>query len=182
MNLDTFLERSAHVTLIVAALLVSARVGSVWLKPARIAPQTQDSRGLLGEVMADVQGKDVSGLRPARDAGGIIIFASASCAFCEQSLPFYRRLVSSTADSNVSVLLALAGTEPRSDERRKYIAEKKLDGVHSVDWKPLSKWGVRVTPTVISYDSRGIVQRAWVGRLGPQQEREVETGLSMIRK
>jgi|SRR5579863_4018303 len=158
----TKLETATHVFLIglcclSGGVLIEQRFFS---KPdAEVAP----SRQLVGREVqlagADWQTAPVS----------VLLQLSSTCRFCNESMPFYRQLMAArqTAGAKVPVIVASADAVA---VMRQHLQEQQLavDKVlHSRD-----TFGTG-TPTVYVVDSKGVVKRAFVGKLDAAGEKQL---------
>lgn len=109
---------------------------------------------------------------PGIDAPTLVVYLSPSCAFCQDSMPFYRRL-SARVRTGVAPRLAfpLGADEPTF---KAYLANNGLDPDDATAG-PLVP-GVRATPTIVLV-SEGVVAASWVGRLSAEQEEELLSGV-----
>jgi hypothetical protein len=156
------LEVAANVALIAATVVV----GGVLLKkhvfpgaparPARIQP---------GERI-QLPGVDWSAAQHTA-----VVVLQAGCHFCSESAPFYARLAAAAAARRPAVaLVAVMPHDPA--QGRSYLDAQKVPIPHLVQARPGSI-KVRGTPTILLVDQRGVVTRAWFGKLPPDKEREV---------
>ena len=95
----------------------------------------------------------------------VIMFVQQECPACEESLPFYRRLMNRDTDK-VQVLFA---APDREVEIEAYLASSGIvpDGVFLVQ---AGQFPATATPTILIVDTGGVVTPAWVGRLSPDGE------------
>ena len=93
---------------------------------------------------------------------------ASDCPFCDQSTPFYRRLVDGESANAQIVVAAQSGDTAIS----RYLSEHDIspDGIVLVEPGVLPVMG---TPTLLLVDDTGVVKDAWIGRLTPDREAEV---------
>ncbi len=101
-----------------------------------------------------------------------LIFAlQRDCRYCQQSLPFYRRLVASSRQHSASVQFAVA-SPPEDSEIRAYLASHGI--VPDVFVTLIaSEVPVRSTPTLFLSNQEGTLVGVWLGVLSEVQEREL---------
>lgn len=99
----------------------------------------------------------------------LILALQAGCRFCNESAPFYQRLIETVKHKNIK-LVAVFPTE--IGESTKYLNEL---GLTNVEVKRSSLAGLQVsgTPTLILVNSKGEITDYWVGKLPPDKETEV---------
>ena len=104
----------------------------------------------------------------------LILALQTSCHFCNESAPFYKRLIEDVKGKNIKLVAVL----PTDVEESK----KHLDklGLTAIDVKQSSLDSIQVngTPTLILVDDKGEVTNYWVGKLPPNKESEVISKLT----
>lgn len=101
----------------------------------------------------------------------LVLALNTGCHFCEQSVPFYRRLVDTQPPAGND--LEIIAVFPNDSEMvRQFMTLENLP-FRSVPAAPFGKLGVIGTPTLMLVGSSGRVERAWVGALSPAEESEV---------
>jgi rhodanese-related sulfurtransferase len=103
---------------------------------------------------------------------------SISCHYCQESSGFYRDIVDSRAKRAFDVI-ALFPQGVGFGEQYMKAANVLVDAVQQSDPHTI---GVAATPTLILLDTRGRIQKYWVGRLSPPQEDEVFDALGLPHK
>jgi len=150
-----------NIALLIAVMYAFTARGVASPTSAQLPPYIQ------GEVVPALPGADYAAVDQT-----VVLFLRSSCIYCEQSLPFYRRLVEARELRRASI--RLVGITLENKEILDAFLVKgsvKLDATASVDvgdWKKLAK-----TPTVIVVDREGRVVKSWVGLLAPPLENEV---------
>jgi hypothetical protein len=115
----------------------------------------------------------LQGVDWSKSSQNLVLALSTGCHFCSESADFYKRLVPSAASNGVPVLAVLP--QPASDGRS-YLETLGVT-VPEVVQSQLSAVDVSGTPTVLLVDNQGRIRKAWVGKLGPEQEQQVMEGL-----
>lgn len=127
------------------------------------------------ELRGPVVGQKVSlrGVDWSGSSRTLVLALSTGCHFCSESADFYRRLVPSAVHGGFHVLAVLPQPVP---DGRAYL-EKLGVPVSEVLQSPLDSVEVSGTPTLLVLDQQGRIQKAWVGKLGPDQEEQVVASL-----
>lgn len=92
------------------------------------------------------------------------------CHFCEDSTPFYQRLVAQQQAASSPIVAIFPDT---ADAVKEVIQSEGLSGVLALSGVPLEKLKVDGTPTLLLVDRSGTVLKAWIGVLSPREELEV---------
>jgi hypothetical protein len=156
------IEVVANVIVIAFAVLV----GSVFLKDhfSPVAPESNAVKA--GDKLASVAGWDWG----AHDQT-LILGLRKGCHFCEDSTPFYQRLIAQQQQGgSKSPIVAVF---PDTDDTVKEVLQSEGLAVHALAGVPLETLKISGTPTLLLVDRRGIVLNAWIGMLSPRQELEV---------
>jgi hypothetical protein len=104
----------------------------------------------------------------------LVLALNTQCKFCNESLPFYRKLLSTHSPSN-----QIAVIFPNPDrEVREFIEQAKLS-VHAVGEQDFSKFQIDGTPTLVLVGRDGKVRDLWAGELSAAGEKQV---MSAIQK
>lgn len=111
----------------------------------------------------------VPGVTAEAIQGSLILTLSTDCKYCEQSLPFYRKV---EAASRASKLRTIALFPESEEVAAAYLAKNGLRAniVRQVD---LRSTGIMGTPTLILIGKDGRIVRSWVGRLSSEMESAV---------
>lgn len=157
------LEGATNVAILCAFLLV----GALAAKRLFWEGQPHANSPVVGAKVS-VQGVDWS-----RSKQNLVLALSTGCHFCTDSADFYQRLIPSASKGGVRVLAVLP--QPVSDSRS-YLARLGVS-ISEIVQSPLSTIEVSGTPTLLIVDNHGKIQKAWVGKLAPEQERKVLAGL-----
>ena len=105
----------------------------------------------------------------------LVLYIATTCHFCNESSPFYKRLVEKYSDGkNVKLIAVLPQTVDAAKEHLKSL-EVNINEVYSA---PLKSIGVTATPTLLLVNESGIVTEMWRGKLTGDRETEVLNKLS----
>jgi hypothetical protein len=161
------LEKATNVAIIVACLfLVGTLVRNYYLS------RNADS-GVLPEIAKGTEIKlpvTTPGIQqPAVPT--LVLALSKNCHFCEESVPFYRKL---TAFKNSAPQgLRLVAVLPEKQEEAEAYLKGNGIGVDAVVSMPVSNLGVRGTPTLLLLDGQNKVEETWVGKMSDAGESQV---------
>jgi thioredoxin-related protein len=146
------------VIVVIAGLLVQGYVRRSW--------QQKQSQAAQQTALASIPRINLSEHQKT-----LVLLLNVDCGFCSRSLPFYQRVMQTTAvNGNGTQIIALF---PNAEsEVSTYIARNKLTCryLHGVDF---SKFRVSGTPTILLADKDGKIVRSWEGQLPTDQEDEV---------
>jgi hypothetical protein len=157
------IEVATNVAILCAFLLVGALAAKrLW----ESSPNRQGTPSIGAKL--SLQGVDWS-----QSKRNLVLALSTGCHFCSESADFYQRLIPSAESSGVRVLAVL----PQSISDSRSYLEKLGVTVSEVVQSPLSAVEASGTPTVLLVDGKGLIQKAWVGKLPPEQEDQVLAGL-----
>jgi len=152
------LEIAANIGIVVVAIVLSVAVGRRGLiGPANARPTRSTLRA--GEEFR------VPGIAWPKNKPTLSLALSASCHFCAEGAPFYRRLVSRAREVGVEVV-ALMPQEPSA--ARRYLDAQLLPV--TVVHRMSATDGIAAFPTVLIVGPNGIVQDLWTGKLDQGQE------------
>jgi thioredoxin-related protein len=101
----------------------------------------------------------------------LILALRKGCHYCEESMPFYRRLAQMSQQKKLKA--NLVAVFPDNDADVTDIVKTQGLFVEIVPGVPLKSLKVPGTPTIILADSSGRVIQDWVGELTGQQEKQL---------
>jgi hypothetical protein len=158
VQMKTKLEAIANV----AVILVALAVGYVVL--ARYVAAYHAPRPVVaGDRLATIPNLDWSQHRHT-----LVLALNTGCHYCEESVPFYQKLVSAQQPSGDD--LGIIAVFPNETEVvRQFITRENLH-IPNVAAMPLEKLRVVATPTLILVDREGRVERSWMGVLSSREE------------
>jgi thioredoxin-related protein len=150
----------------VVVILLAVVIGIVFIKD-RFAPS---SAGPI-EVKAGDKLAKIDGLDFGANDETLLLVLRKGCHFCEDSAPFYQRLVTQQKQSGSHA--SIVAVFPDAADVAKEVVQSEGLGVQAISGVPLEKLNVNGTPTLLLVDSTGKVLKAWMGMLSPRQELEV---------
>lgn len=125
----------------------------------------------LDEFASRLVGQTESGVSPDIWKGSrrnVVILLSSHCHFCAESIPLYQRLSILRRKPGAGLSLLAVGREGPAD-LRDYLNRNSV-AVDDVLQVKSGFAGVGFTPAVFVVDSKGVVERAFLGRLDRAHE------------
>jgi len=117
---------------------------------------------------------------PAYDWKGhertLVLALRNGCRFCEESIPFYRRLAEQEESNQIDVHLIAVFPDDAEAVRR--LMETHQLAVEAFPGIELSQMKVEGTPTLILVDRQGRVSKVWIGQLEAAGQEDVMTSIS----
>ena len=98
----------------------------------------------------------------------LIIALQTDCQFCQESMPFYRRLLERDT-SDVQMVVAAPSTDRGIGD---YLASENIVPDSIVFVGPTSL-PVSGTPTLLLADPEGVVTHLWLGQMAVESEAEI---------
>lgn len=115
------------------------------------------------------------GLPIARNEKTLIVAVTSGCTYCQDSVPFYRRLARLQKAGQIEAALLLVTPEPERVARAVLeINDLDLPMKASVS---LGDMRIKITPTLALVDTDGEVKQVWFGRLDHLGEASVLAAL-----
>lgn len=101
----------------------------------------------------------------------LVLGLRVGCHYCAASLPFYKRLADLEKGNSLhSHILVVMPDVKESGTKELQSAGLTVDSIFN---QPLDSIKVELTPTALLVDAHGVVKRAWVGELPPQNEKDL---------
>ncbi len=150
------LSQLADGATIAVAVAILVLVGSQF-RPSGVA-------GMSESELVEFRAGDVLDL----DGRTLLMVLRSDCRFCQQSMPFYRRLLERDSQDVEIVVVA----PPFDAGIEGYLASEGItpDSVMFVQRDTLPVQG---TPTLLLVDGDGMVTHAWIGLLDAEREADV---------
>ena len=168
-------EQKLGIAVNIAILCVCALICAAVVKRF-LLPQPQAQTGSMKPPAVGSR-VDLAGEHWAGE--NLVLAVSTTCHFCSASAPFYQRLIPAAYAQGVKVVAVLPQV---AEEAKPYLAHLGLPAGYDTVQAQLSSLDVHGTPTLLLVDSRGLVQKAWVGELPPAQEQDVLASLGKAQK
>lgn len=173
----------SNIAIIVIAILLSVITVKLFF-PATLPVSTTgvpkaNSTSDRGSTLAEISAKTSTPLGKTFPLDNIdwksnqktlVLYISTTCRYCNESSPFYKRLVDKYSnDKSVKILAVLPQTV---DESKTHLNSLGV-GIVDVYSARLSSIGVSATPTILLVNDSGIVLEYWRGKLTNEKETEV---------
>jgi thioredoxin-related protein len=159
------INRGANIAIFLVVILIIVVVARNYLLSHRSAAEDVDYRIPVGTQVP------LSGIDWARNGQTLLLVLRKGCRFCEESVPFYRRLETEVATRKTSTRI-IAVLPQEVGESKQYLSSLKAP-IDDVRQSALDVLGVQGTPTLILVNSQGQVTESWAGKLPPEQETAV---------
>jgi hypothetical protein len=161
------------------ALLAVSLAGNVY--QYRRPPATASAAApvsVVGTPVVSVRGHAIDGKPVSRsmDSPTILYAFSPDCVWCDRNLDNVRALTRQLKGRYTFVALAL-----KDDGLTAYLKAHDLDWdvVRRIETDDLKLLGIVGTPQTIVIGNGGIVEHAWSGAWGPEDERRIESALGV---
>lgn len=111
----------------------------------------------------------------------LLLALSPRCRYCSESMPFYRRLVSSVHAGNIPLrVAALFASSIPPQAADTYLKDSALE-VDRVLIASLDLLGIGGTPTLVLADRSGKVMNVWSGKTKNEEEEELRSQLMALK-
>jgi len=164
-----YVEVSSNVAVLVLAVaLLGAIVSARFARPRKPAFESGLQRG---QVLARLESIDYLTAPQT-----MLLVLSTKCSYCEQSLPFYQRLLGEQQTVGQHTRIVAVFPNPKTEvEQYKEQNQLHVESVPELNYSILNVTG---TPTLILVDSTGHVLDFWVGKLSKEDEQQVIEAVS----
>lgn len=156
-------ELAANVLIIVVAVLL---IGVVVQRYLLSSPTGDPSARVQPTVGKKINLTDVNFSEKPRT---VLLALQTTCHFCNESAPFYKRLVEETKGKNIKLVAVFPTTV---EDSARHLNELGVTGFE-VKQAPISALDASGTPTLIITNDKGEVTNFWVGKLPAEKETEV---------
>jgi thiol-disulfide isomerase/thioredoxin len=151
-RLKQVLEVTTSIGVLIAVITLGAFLYHNWFHSGNIAPRD-------GDRLPHLSGYDWS------SSPETLVFAvRQGCHFCEDSMPFYRKLAELEKAHRLKANLLMVF--PDSSETANKVLHLQNVNLQVISGVSLKNLGVGGTPTLILADSKGKVTNFWVGEQG----------------
>jgi thioredoxin-related protein len=110
---------------------------------------------------------------PAGSQRALVVAVSPTCHFCNDSMPFYKRLIDerNQKGSQVKFVAAVPNEQAKAEESQKFAsAGAQPDSMVNLDFASVKVPG---TPTLLLVDNTGKVLDVWVGKQDEKGEQDI---------
>lgn len=157
------------------AVLISCVTATALLIRSRTTVSSYPPRALASTIPSGIARGDtfpaIEGIKLDATDRTLILALNTGCHFCEESLPFYRRLPTNKSQTaKRTQILAIFPNE--TDEARKFLTAAKLE-FPVFGGQDFAKLRIAGTPTLILLNRDGKVQSVWRGELSASDQDKV---------
>lgn len=160
-----------HKEYIVNFLIIVAALAIVWNIWSYFRPNNVN-----GNAPAIGSEFKITEFNPAGAQINALIFLRTGCIYCEQSMPFYRRI---TQLSNTGKVKVIAFFDHNDLETSEYMKRFQFNDVE-INRTDFDSLGIKGTPTFVLLDQSGKVLKGSVGKLNDKGEQEIENYLKSV--
>jgi len=154
-KISSRVEFTANILIIVVALIFGAVLVQRYLVTSNAPVQRAEIKPTVGTVVK------LSDMDWSKQHKTLILALQTTCHFCNESAPFYKRLIEDVKDKNIKLVAAFPS---QVEESAAHLKELGLTGLE-VKQLPLSDLQTSGTPTLILTNEKGEVTNYWVGKL-----------------
>jgi thioredoxin-related protein len=158
------IELTANILIIVVAFLLGAVLVQKYLLATPVPAQA--SARVQPTIGSKVNLPDINW---ADQPKTLILVLNKGCRFCNESAPFYKRIIENTQNKNVKLVAVFSGS---IEENQAHLNELGLTRLE-VKSSPLNNIQVSGTPTLLLTNDKGEITDFWIGKLTPDKEAEV---------
>jgi len=159
-------KSSLEVAVNVAILCVCVLIGVIGVK--KFLLHSPDTAALMPQKGTRLE---LAGVDWSRADRTLVMALSTQCHFCSESAGFYQRLLPAATVSKVPVVAVFP--QPTNEARAYWTSQNLPLGGVDLEQAPMERIRVSGTPTLIVVDRKGLILRAWAGKLPAQGEAEV---------
>lgn len=165
------LDTIANIAIILVCVIASVVLVNNFLQSRRQQQQAGGPRP--PEVQKGEQLAALKNVIPAGTDRALVVALQPGCHFCNESMPFYKRVIDerNKKGSNVKVIAAVGQEASKAEEQQKMAAAGvQPDALVAVDFSQIKVPG---TPTLLLVDNQGKVLEKWVGKVPEGDESDV---------
>lgn len=166
-------KKSTLDTLANIAIILVCAIAAFVLIRNQFFPSQQRMPGAPPQVEKGESFDQLKAVVPAGTNRALVVAVSPTCHFCNDSMPFYKRLIDerNQKGSQVKVIAAVPAEEAKAEEAKKFAdAGAQPDGMVHVDFSSIKVPG---TPTLLLVDNNGKVLDVWVGKQDEKGEQDI---------
>lgn len=152
-------------------ILLAVVIGAVFLRDrfARLGPGPNEVK--VGDQLLGLQAYSWKAHERT-----LVLALRNGCHFCDESMPFYRRLAKLEQSNQIDAhLVAVFPDDPAAVRQ---VVETQQLAIEAVPGIELGQMKVQGTPTLLLVDEEGRVSKVWIGALPPEGEAEVVAAIS----
>lgn len=154
----------------IAIILVCAIAAFVLIRNQFFPPRPP---GAPPQVEKGERFEQLKAVVPAGSQKALVVAVSPTCHFCNDSMPFYKRLIDerNQKGSPVKFVAAVPSEQAKAEEAQKFAsAGAQPDSMVHLDFSSIKVPG---TPTLLLVDNNGKVLDVWVGKQDEKGEKDI---------
>ncbi|HEV2853961.1 MAG TPA: hypothetical protein VHC97_14265 [Thermoanaerobaculia bacterium] len=154
----------------IAIIVVCAIAAFVLIRNQFFPPRPP---GAPPQVEKGEQFEQLKAVVPAGSQRALVVAVSPTCHFCNDSMPFYKRLIDerNQKGSQVKFVAAVPNEQAKAEESQKFAsAGAQPDSMVNLDFASVKVPG---TPTLLLVDNTGKVLDVWVGKQDEKGEQDI---------
>jgi thioredoxin-related protein len=154
----------------IAIIVVCAIAAFVLIRNQFFPPRPP---GAPPQVEKGEQFEQLKAVVPAGSQRALVVAVSPTCHFCNDSMPFYKRLIDerNQKGSPVKFVAAVPTEQAKAEESQKFAsAGAQPDSMVHLDFSSIKVPG---TPTLLLVDNNGKVLDVWVGKQDEKGEKDI---------
>lgn len=156
-----YIERTANIAVIIAvAVFLTITVHSQFFQWKDVP--TRPKLAPIGSTFT------LPGVHYPAQRDSLVIGISTTCHFCQDSMPFYKKLTSEL-NGKVNVIAVLPQSQAEAEA---FVKTAGLTSTQVVSAN-LSSIGINATPTLVLVDAKGKVKSTWVGELDAVRQKQM---------
>jgi len=164
-------KKSPLDTLANVAIIVVCAIAAFVLVRNQFFPQRPP--GAPPQVEKGERFDQLKAVVPAGAQKTLMVAVSPTCHFCNDSMPFYKRLIDerNQKGSQVKFVALVPAEQAKAEESQKFAsAGAQPDSMAHVDFSSIKVPG---TPTLLLVDNNGKVLDVWVGKQDEKGEKDI---------
>ena len=163
------LELVSNISIILLAVILGITLFTQYFVPKQPATPNNYAINFVGKEL------NIEGVDWGKNPKTIVLALSNSCGYCTASLPFYKKLVQLTAQSDIKIIAVF--NQPQKDGQE-YLTKNgvQINEVIQSDFKNIN---VRGTPTLMIVNDKGVITDYFVGAVNETREAEILTKLGI---
>lgn len=161
------MKNKVEVAANVAVILLAVAIGSVFLKDRFASPGPAPNEIKVGDQLPGLHAYNWK-----EHERTLVLAIRNGCHFCEDSMPFYRRLAKLEQSNQIGGVHLIAVFPDDPGIVRQVVETQQLT-IEVVAGFELGQVKVQATPTLMLVDEQGRVSKVWMGELPAAGEAEV---------
>ncbi len=166
------MKNKVEVTANVVVIVLAVVIGSVFLKDRFASSGPAPNEVKVGDQLPGLHAYNWKAHERT-----LVLALRNGCHFCEDSMPFYRRLAKLEQSNQIGGVHLIA-VFPDDPAIVRQVVETQQLTIEVLPGTELDQVKVQGTPTLILVDEQGRVSKVWMGELPAAEEAEVIAAIS----